>query len=190
MSARMIISEVPHALTLEGCPCDHDFASFVSESKTSGARIFHFGTGAHHTLGTRCAMMHNHVLGITASPEEHAAYVRWAIDNPRTSANYQVLFGDIYMLNGRLLPRFDYITLFHLCEYWSPERGVYGAANDENVLAMMIGQLAPDGFIVGYRRSAKWADAQELFERAIRDGLLLQSIDYASLRFYRRRWPD
>ena len=30
---------------------------------------------------------------------------------------YNAVFGDIYLLNAKLLPVFDVVTLFHLCEF-------------------------------------------------------------------------
>ena len=77
--------------------------------------IFHFGTGNHHIVGLKTAENGSNcaVLGITASPQEYDDYVELLIKNPRLGHTYKAYFGDIYQLDGRLLPEFDYVSLFH-----------------------------------------------------------------------------
>ena len=46
----------------------------------------------------------NAVLGITAAPQEYEKYVELAIARPDVLRYYNAVFGDIYLLNERLLP--------------------------------------------------------------------------------------
>jgi hypothetical protein len=70
------------------------------------------------------------VLGITASPQEYDDYVELLIKNPRLGHTYKAYFGDIYQLDGRLLPEFDYVSLFHVGEFRTPDNDAYGALTD------------------------------------------------------------
>lgn len=101
------------------CPCDIHLINWLDEKHMRDATIFHFGAGAHHHVGIECARpeRRNAVLGITASPQEYEAYVTLAINRPDVLRFYTAIFGDIYLLNEKLLPTFDVVTLFHLCEF-------------------------------------------------------------------------
>ena len=59
----------------------------------------------------------NSVFGITAAPQEYQKYIELAIARPEVLRYYNAVFGDIYLLNEKLLPVFDVVTLFHLCEF-------------------------------------------------------------------------
>ena len=93
------------------CPCDLHFVQYLEEKKATNATIFHFGTGNHHIVGLKGAEdgVNNAVLGITASPQEYDDYVELLIKNPRLGHTYKAYFGDIYQLDARLLPQFDYV---------------------------------------------------------------------------------
>ncbi len=93
------------------CPCDLHFVQYLEEKKATNATIFHFGTGNHHIVGLKGAEdgANNAVLGITASPQEYDDYVELLIKNPRLGHTYKAYFGDIYQLDARLLPQFDYV---------------------------------------------------------------------------------
>ena len=94
------------------CPCDLHFLQYLEEKKARNTTIFHFGTGNHHIVGLKAAEdgVNNAVLGITASPQEYDDYVELLIKNPRLGHTYKAYFGDIYQLDARLLPQFDYVT--------------------------------------------------------------------------------
>src|SRR5262249_46476656 len=95
------------------CTCDIHYVDYLHEKVVKSASIFHFGTGNHHIVGLRTAEngSNNAVLGITASPQEYDDYVELLIKNPRLGHTYKAYFGDIYQLDARLLPEFDYVTL-------------------------------------------------------------------------------
>ena len=119
-------------LRTDECPCDQQFVEWLDGQGVVDSAIFHFGTGGHHYVGTECAApeRRNAVLGITASPQEHEAFVQLAIERPEVLRFYACIFGDIYLLNGRLLPVFDVVTLFHLCEFRGEANEAYGAMTD------------------------------------------------------------
>lgn len=102
------------------CPCDLHFVQYLEEKGAKDKTIFHFGTGNHHIVGLKAAAGGNAVLGITASPQEYDDYVELLIQNPRLGHTYKAYFGDIYQLDPRLLPEFDYVALFHVGEFRTP----------------------------------------------------------------------
>ena len=107
-------------LTLTDYPCDLHFVQWLESKKIEGKVIFHFGTGEHHLVGknNHDRGNPNEIMGIAASRKEHGAYIDFIVDNPGAANYYRVLFGDIYTLSPRMLPKFDIVTLFHLCEYY------------------------------------------------------------------------
>lgn len=111
-------------LTLSNSPCDLHFIEWLRETQLTGKLIFHFGTGEHHLVGkdNHERGNPNEIVAITASKKEHNAYIDFIVDNPAAANHYKVFFGDIYTLSAAILPAFDVITLFHLCEYYDEDR--------------------------------------------------------------------
>jgi hypothetical protein len=70
-------------------------------------------------VGIECAQpeRQNAVLGITAPPQEHEAYITLAMDSPDFLRFSTAMFGDIYLLDAKLLPTLDVVTLCHLGEF-------------------------------------------------------------------------
>ena len=105
------------------CPCDLHFVRVPGGEEGQGRRHLplrhrqppHRRPEAAEN-GSNCA-----VLGITASPQEYDDYVELLIKNPRLGHTYKAYFGDIYQLDARLLPQFDYVSLFHVGEFRTPE---------------------------------------------------------------------
>jgi hypothetical protein len=137
-------------LRLAECPCDADFIDWLDANGVVEAAIFHFGTGAHHHVGIECARpkRRNAVLGITASPQEHVAFVALAIARPDVLRHYACMFGDIYLLNEKLLPVFDAATLFHLCEFRGEKNDAYGAMTDLALSELLTDRTRPGGHIL------------------------------------------
>jgi hypothetical protein len=151
-------------LQLEQCPCDAHFCDWLEREQVKDASIFHFGTGSHHIVGVRTAEngSNNCVLGITASPGEYDAFVKLAIERPEVEKTYKTFFGDIYQLEQRLLPQFDVVTLFHLCEFRNERNDLYGALTDREVLDMLTGQTRPGGAILFYTKSFAFDTAEKV----------------------------
>ncbi|WP_375460882.1 hypothetical protein [uncultured Enterovirga sp.] len=145
------------------CPCDQDFVLWLDEMAVRDAAIFHFGTGGHHHVGIECARpdRRNAVLGITAAPKELDTFVELAIARPDVLRHYNVLFGDIYLLNSRLLPVFDVVTLFHLCEFRGEKNDAYGGMTDLDLTRLLTDHVRPGGHILFFPGSYAWARAND-----------------------------
>jgi len=170
------------------CPCDVHFVEFLEAQRISGASIFHFGTGGHHYVGIRNAQngSNNAVLGITCSRGEYDAYVNLAIERPEISRSYKALFGDIYVLDERLLPDFDVVTLFHLCEYRTEKNDAYGAMTDLEMARLLIGKLRPGGWALFYLGSYAFEAAQPVIAELETGGLIEPAGTYKTLLLYRK----
>jgi len=164
------------ALDVKSCPCDVQFVEWLDESGTTDATIFHFGTGSHHYVGMECARpeRRNSVLGITAAPGEHARFVDLVTNQPEVLRYYNAVFGDIYLLNRRLLPTFDVVTLFHLCEFRNWKHDSYGAMTDIELLRMLTEQTSDGGHILFYEGSLAF-EWPQIGTRAVIEAWLVES---------------
>jgi hypothetical protein len=124
------------------CPCDIHFNEWVAARDITGSTFFHFGTGNHHVIGTRQAEngSNNRVLAITASIDEYKSYIKLVTRSPWIARSYLAYFGDIYLANPHLFPRFDAVTLFHLCEFSRPEAR-HGELSDTALLDLMTDRV-------------------------------------------------
>jgi hypothetical protein len=172
-------------LRVKECPCDVHFCDWLEKNDIKNASIFHFGTGSHHIVGIRTAEngSNNCVLAITASPGEYDAFVKLAIDRPEVEKTYKSFFGDIYQLEPRLLPEFDVVTLFHLCEFRNERNDEYGALTDLQVLEMLTDKTRPGGYVIFYTKSfafdtaekviAQWEESRKVEKIGLAETLLV-----------------
>jgi hypothetical protein len=137
------------------CPCDVHFVEWLDQNGITDSTIYHFGTGGHHHVGIECARetRRNAVLGITAAPQEHEKYVELAIQRPDVLRYYNAVFGDIYLINGKLLPTLDVVTLFHLCEFRGEKNDAYNALTDLEVTNLLTDKTRPGGYILFFTSS-------------------------------------
>jgi hypothetical protein len=137
------------------CPCDVHFIEWLDKNGITDSTIYHFGTGGHHHVGIECASekRRNAVLGITAAPQEYEKYVDLAIKRPDVLRYYNAVFGDIYLLNEKLLPTFDVVTLFHLCEFRGEKNDAYNALTDLEVANLLTDKTRPGGHILFFTTS-------------------------------------
>jgi hypothetical protein len=142
-------------LRVAECPCDVHFVEWLDANRITDATIYHFGTGGHHHVGIENAKpeRRNAVLGITAAPQEHETYLKLAIERPDVLRYYNVVFGDIYLLNEKLLPVFDVVTLFHLCEFRGDKNDAYDALTDLEVTNLLTDRTRPGGYILFFTTS-------------------------------------
>jgi hypothetical protein len=142
-------------LRVKECPCDVHFIEWLDANRISDSTIYHFGTGGHHHVGIECAAPHrrNSVLAITAAPQEHQEYVQIAIARPEVLRYYNAVFGDIYLLNEKLLPTFDVVTLFHLCEFRGEKTEGYGGLTDLQVTNLLTDKTRSGGHILFFTTS-------------------------------------
>ncbi len=171
------------------CPCDVHFLEYLRGKQARNAAIFHFGTGNHHIVGLGAAEdgANNAVLGITASPQEYDDYVELLIRNPRLGHTYKAYFGDIYQLDPRLLPELDYVTLFHVGEFRTPENDSYGALTDLEMTLLLADKVKPGGDILFYSGSFAYDKAEAVAAELVKLRPFDPAGEYKSLRVYRKR---
>ena len=163
--------------------CDSQLIEWLDQQRITEARIYHFGTGGHHHVGVECAKpeRRSSVFGITASPHEFQNYMRLVTERPEVLRYYNVVFGDIYLLNAKLLPTFDLVTLFHLCEFRGPQTDTYGGLTDLAVTNLLTDKTRPGGHILFYTGSWAFAKAKPVIaqwekERPVRARRRVQNL--------------
>ncbi len=169
------------------CPCDVHLCDYLGARRIEGKAIFHFGTGGHHVVGTRNheARWKNEILGITASPSEHSRYLARVVRNPDLATRYKVIFCDIYDLSAALLPMFDVVTLFHLCEFTPPE-GRSRRLDDRGVLDLLLRRTTPGGRVLFYAGSWAAGPAMAIVGQEVAAGRLSFEERFETLLVYRR----
>ena len=175
------------ALDVPVCPCDVHFNDFVTDMKIKNASIFHFGTGSHHVIGIQAAEdgRNNAVFAITASVGEYDSYVRLITDQPAIGNFYKAYFGDIYQLDSRLLPEFDVVTLFHLCEFRTEANDAYGALTDLEMAKVLIDKIRPGGYVLFYQGSMAFDKAVDVIAKLEKQRDLTRLPDFKRLQVYR-----
>jgi SAM-dependent methyltransferase len=168
------------------CPCDAELVEVLEIMEIRGKTLFHFGTGSHHLVGRSLPRptSPNKVLAVTANREEYDAYIDIVMEDAEIAKLYKVMFCDIYTLSGDILPVFDFVTLFHLCEFYRPERHSYAPLDDEALLALMIERTAPGGILAFYTGSCAFSRARPLIEDVARRGLIRKLSQYKHLDLY------
>ena len=171
------------------CPCDLHLVEYLEEKAAKGKSVFHFGTGNHHIVGLKLAEngSNNAVLGITASPQEYDDYVELLIQNPRLGHTYKAYFGDIYQLDPRLLPELDYVTLFHVGEFRTPDNDSYGALTDLEMTLVLADKVKAGGEILFYTGSFAYDKAEAVSQELVKVRPFEPAPDYKSLKVYRKR---
>lgn len=169
------------------CPCDLHLVQYLEEKGVKDASIFHFGTGNHHIVGLEAAKANNAVLGITASPQEYDDYVELLIKNPRLGHTYKAYFGDIYQLDPRLLPAFDYAALFHVGEFRTPDNDSYGALTDLEMTLIMADKLRPGGEVMFYTGSFAYDKAEGVAQELMKLRAFAPAPDYKTLKIFKKQ---
>ena len=172
------------------CPCDVHFNEWVEAHGISNKLIYHFGTGTHHVIGRRQAELGagNVVFGITASKGEYEDYISLVIDNPAVAKSYLAYFGDVYLTNPRLLPDFDVVNLFHLCEFFSDNTKSpgYGGLDDRELLDAFTAKTRPGGHILFYKGSRDFAKAEPIIAAWEKERPVTRVDDFKTLMVYRK----
>ena len=170
------------------CPCDIHFCDYLEEKEIRGKTIFHFGTGNHHIMGLRNAKsgLDNAILGITASVEEYQDYIKLLIENPTLGTTYKAYFGDIYQLDGRLLPDLDFATLFHVGEFRDSANDIYGALTDLEMTLVCADRMKPGGEIHFFTGSFAADQAAAIGEELVKQRGFENRGRYKSLAIFRK----
>lgn len=178
-------------LDVEICPCDVHFNDWIEAQGLTGKTIYHFGTGTHHIVGIRQAEngSGNKVFAITASKGEYDTYIDLVTEKARVAKSYIAYFGDIYLTEGKLLPDFDVVTMFHLCEFTQYNTGTeeYGGLTDLPLLDVMTGKLRPDGYMLFYKGSFAFEEAEKVIADWAKASPVECVGDYKTLLVYRKR---
>ena len=125
-------------------------------------------------------------MGITAAPQEYDTFVKLAIERPDVEKTYKTFFGDIYQLDARLLPEFDVVTLFHLCEFRTEKNDLYGALTDREVTDMLTDKTRPGGYIVFYTKSFAFDTAAKVIAQWEKEAKVEKVGMYETLLVYRK----
>jgi hypothetical protein len=176
-------------LDVSVCPCDVHFTDFIEEKKIRDGALFHFGTGTHHHVGVRSVEngLNNAVLAITASVEEIEAYTRLALERPEITRSYKAFFGDIYLLEKRLLPMFDAVCLPHVAEFWGPNNVAYGAMTDREMIDLLTEKTKPGGYLFFYTKSMAFDRAGPIIAKWAKESPVTDEGLYKSLAVYRKK---
>ncbi len=168
--------------------CDIHLVQWLDEKRITDASIYHFGTGGHHYVGIECAKKERRisVLGITASPQEYRNYVAVVTKRPEVMRYYNAVFGDIYLLNEKLLPTFDLVTLFHICEFRGPQTDAYGGLTDLAVTNLLTDKTRPGGHILFYTSSFAFAKAKPVIAQWEKERPVERVGEYKSMLVYRK----
>lgn len=176
-------------LRIDECPCDIHFCDWLEKNDITNKSIFHFGTGGHHIVGIRTSEngSGNCVLGITAAPQEYETFIKLAIERPDVEKTYKTFFGDIYQLDERLLPEFDVVTLFHLCEFRTEKNDEYGALTDRQVTDMLTDKTRSGGYILFYTKSFAFDTAEKVIAEWEKEKPVEKVGMYETLLVYRKK---
>ena len=177
-------------LHVDVCPCDVHFNEWIETAKLTDRTIYHFGTGTHHVVGRTQAGngSGNRVFGITASREECESYAELVTADARVAKSYLCYFGDIYLTNPRLLPRFDVVNLFHLCEFFDPETTAKnGGLDDRALLDAMTERTRPGGHVLFYTGSKDFDAAQPIIAAWEKTQPVERAGAFKTLLIYRKR---
>lgn len=180
------IWDVNWFLDVEQCPCDVHFVEWLEAQGVRGKTIYHFGTGGHHHIGLAnlAKGAPNNILGITASPQEYDDFVKLAIQHAELSRSYQAYFGDIYLLNPKLLPALDIVTLFHLCEFRGDSQDAYGGLTDRQVAETFLDVLPCTGKLLLYSGSFAYGGAKPIADALVAEGRMKHTATFKTLEVY------
>jgi hypothetical protein len=178
-------------LLVDVCPCDVHFNDWVKHKKLKKKLIYHFGTGTHHVIGVEQATNKsgNSVFAITASKEEYESYVTLSTEKAQVSKNYLAYFGDIYLSNPRLLPEFDVVTMFHLCEFFFPNTASkeYGGLTDPKLLDLFTAKTKKGGYILFYMRSIGYGKAEPIIKKWEKKGHVKRVGEFKTLLVFQKK---
>ena len=124
---------------------------------------------------------------ITAAPQEYETFITLAIERPDVEKTYKTFFGDIYQLDARLLPDFDVVTLFHLCEFRTDKNDLYGALTDRQVLDMLTAKTRKGGYILFYTKSFAFDSADKIVKVWEKEAAVEKVGLYETLLVYRKK---
>ena len=173
------------------CPCDVQFNEWIGVRNIVDKTIYHFGTGSHHIVGFNQTQngSGNRVFAITASADEYASYIDEVSKNPAVAKNYLCYFGNVYRTNQYFVPELDVATLFHLSEFYYPERATpeHGGVDDAQLLDLITDRTRVGGHLLFFTRSKDWDLAEPIIAAWEKARSVERLPDFKLLRVYRKR---
>ena len=173
------------------CPCDVQFNEWIGTRNIVNQTIYHFGTGNHHVVGFTQTQngSGNRVFAITASPQEYATYIEEVSKNPAVAKNYLCYFGNVYRTNAHFVPELDVATLFHLSEFYYPERATpeHGGVDDAQLLDLITDRTRVGGHILFFTRSKDFDLAEPIIAAWEKTRAVERLPDFKLLAVYRKR---
>lgn len=167
------------------CPCDGQFVEYFRVQGLRGKVVFHFGSGLHHLVGRELGGGgDNDVWSITASREEYNAYIDAVIERPELGRHYRLIFGDVYALTPGVLPSFDLVTLFHLCEPLGTDDGARLMLDGTSLVRTFLERLKPGGQLLFYEGSNGWPTASSVVRSMEKMGSLRKVGAHEALSIY------
>ena len=103
--------------------------------------------------------------------------------------SYLTHFGDIYLSNPKLLPEFDVVTMFHLCEFFFPNTASkgYGGLDDKKLLDLFTAKTKPGGYILFYTRSIAFPKAAPIIAKWEKTGHVKRIGEFKTLLVYQKK---
>jgi hypothetical protein len=173
------------------CPCDTEFIEYLETLNLDRMKlttIFHMGPGMHHKIGLWATMKKNVLVrSITLAPEELNEYVRLATEDPWINTCYLVDFGDIHLMDTMLLPRLDFISLFHLGEISEQiKNDEYPGKTISEVLGGLSRRLSIGGQMLFYERSVAWQSIFPIIETSLFNKYRYKKLNYKNIAIYQK----
>ena len=110
-------------------------------------------------------------------------------ENSAVAKNYLAYFGDIYLTNPQLLPEFDMVTMFHLCEFFVPNTASkeYGGLADSKLLDLFTAKTRKGGHILSCMRSIARDKASKVVSAWEKKAPAKRAGEFKTLLAYRKK---
>ena len=95
--------------------------------------------------------------------------------------------GQEHQLDARLLPQFDYVSLFHVGEFRTPDNDSYGALTDLEMTLIMADKLNPGGEVLFYTGSFAFDKAQGVAQELVKLRAFTPAPDYKTLKIFKKQ---
>ncbi|WP_425992296.1 hypothetical protein [Brevundimonas sp. TWP2-3-2] len=118
--------------------------------------------------------------------KEYDTYIDLVTHRPELARSYCVYFGDIYTANAALLPTFDVVTLFRLCEFRTEENDAYGALTDLELTRLFTERTRPGGHFLFYTGSYAYAQAETVITEWAASSTVEEVEGFKTLRVFRK----
>jgi hypothetical protein len=90
------------------------------------------------------------------------------------------------LTNPRLLPDFDVVTLFHLCEYFHKANKAYGGMDDAKLLDILTAKTRRGGHILFFTGSFAYPSAEKIIAKWEKTGRVKRIGPYKTLLVFRK----